>query len=64
MQEKFSDYLLRVRMEKAIKLVTTTNFRIGEIAEKVGFGNNSQYFSQVFKKYTGDAPREYRIKKA
>ena len=63
MQEKFSDYLLRVRMEKAIKLVTTTNFRIGEIAEKVGFGDNSQYFSQVFKKYTGDAPREYRNKK-
>lgn len=60
MKEKFSDYLLRVRMEKAIKLIKETNFRICEIAEKVGFGSNSQYFSQVFKKYTGYTPREYK----
>ena len=34
--------------------------RIYEVAEKVGYGSNSQYFSQVFKKYTGGSPLEYR----
>ena len=34
--------------------------RIYEVAEKVGYGSNSQYFSQVFKKYTGVSPLEYR----
>ena len=34
--------------------------RIYEVAEKVGYGSNSQYFSQVFKKYTGISPLEYK----
>ena len=34
--------------------------RIYEVAEKVGYGSNPQYFSQVFKKYTGASPLEYK----
>ena len=36
------------------------NDNIKTIARSVGFGNNPQYFSQVFKKYTGVSPLEYR----
>lgn len=30
-----------------------------EVAEKIGFGHNPRYFSQLFKKYTGMTPSEY-----
>ena len=32
---------------------------VKNIAGKVGFGSNPQYFSQVFKRYTGLTPTEY-----
>ena len=31
-----------------------------EIAEKVGLGDNPHYFSQLFRKYTGTTPKDYR----
>ena len=57
---RFSDYLNKKRMEQAIRLmVYYHNDNIKTIAKSVGFGNNPQYFSQVFKKYTGYTPTEY-----
>ena len=57
---KFSYYLTSKRMEKAKQLLlqdTTKN--IYDVAEQVGCGNNPQYFSQIFKKYTGMTPTTY-----
>lgn len=31
-----------------------------EIAESLGYGDNPQYFSKVFKKYTGFTPSEFK----
>lgn len=59
--EKFSNYLTRIRIEKAIEMIEKEkDLKIFELAEKVGFGNNPQYFGQVFKKYTGMTPSEYK----
>lgn len=59
--EKFSNYLLRVRMEQAkVMLRGNPSTRSYEIAEQIGLGNNPHYFSQVFRKYTGMTPTEYR----
>jgi two-component system, response regulator YesN len=59
----FSQYVIQQRMERAKKLLKNTgDDRIYEVAYKVGFGYNSQYFSQVFKSYTGLSPSEYRAK--
>jgi two-component system response regulator YesN len=59
----FSQYLIKERMEKAKKLLEDLgDDRIYEIAFQVGFGDNSQYFSQVFKNYTGFSPSDYRKK--
>ncbi|WP_338130737.1 AraC family transcriptional regulator [Cohnella ginsengisoli] len=33
--------------------------KIFELAERLGFGDNPQYFSQIFKKYAGCTPSEY-----
>lgn len=61
MKENFNDYLSKLRIKKAQEIIgDNANDKIGEIAEKVGFGSNSQYFSQVFKKYTGYTPKEYK----
>ena len=60
--DNFTGYVKRQRMELAKKLILEgKRDRIYEVAEKVGFGTNSQYFSQVFKKYTGVSPLEYKM---
>jgi len=30
------------------------------VAEQIGYGHNPQYFSQLFKKWVGYTPRQYR----
>ena len=59
--EKFTNFLLKQRMERAKELIGQASAdRVYEIAQNVGLGNNPQYFSQLFKKYTGLAPTEYK----
>lgn len=59
--KKFSHFVTQVRMEKAKELIESDkDFKIYEITEQIGFENNTQYFSQVFKKYTGYTPSEYK----
>lgn len=61
MNENFNDYLSAIRIKKAEELIQNEpNSKICDIAERVGFGCNSQYFSQIFKKYTGYTPKEYK----
>ena len=59
--EHFSDYLTRVRIEKAKRLLLSENSSIQTISEQCGFGNQG-YFSKVFKKQTGYSPKEYQKK--
>ncbi len=59
-QEKtFVEYITGKRMEKAKKLLKTTEMSSGEIAQEVGY-KDPHYFSFVFKKTQGCSPREYR----
>lgn len=58
--QKFSAYLNQTRVEKAKELIETQyGDRIYHVAEAVGLGNCPQYFSQLFKKYTGLTPTAY-----
>ncbi|MCP1103049.1 two-component system response regulator YesN [Aequitasia blattaphilus] len=52
-------YLNQIRIEKGKKLLQTTNYRIYEVAEQVGFGS-PYYFSKMFKEITGMQCKEYR----
>lgn len=56
--ETLTEYLLRIRIEKAADLLKTGRYKVGEIGEMVGYSASS-YFSIMFKKYTGFSPREY-----
>ena len=63
MGQKFSAYLLMIRMEHAKEMLASSReMRSYEIAERVGMGANPHYFSQMFRKYTGLTTKEYRAK--
>lgn len=55
------DYLTKVRMKHAARLLSDPVLKIYEVAEAVGFANNS-YFANVFKGMYGVTPKEYREK--
>lgn len=57
----FSDYLERLRINKAIELFNTTELKIYETAYRVGY-NSPQYFSICFKKVAGMTPSEFKLK--
>ncbi len=60
--QKFSNYLSNLRIQKARQLLAEGYGEIQWVAQQVGCGNNPQYFSQIFKKSTGLTPSAY-IKK-
>jgi putative two-component system response regulator len=47
------------RMEKARQLLLSSDTKVAQVAQSVGF-ENSAYFNVVFKKHYGIAPGEYR----
>ncbi|MDF2935007.1 MAG: hypothetical protein K0Q90_380 [Paenibacillaceae bacterium] len=60
-KENLSDYIARIRTEKAKLLLLNPEFRLCQIALLVGY-QDEKYFSKVFKKLTGQSPGEYRRK--
>ncbi len=57
--QSFSELLLYIRMEKAKQLLRTADNTIQTVSASIGF-NNPNYFSRVFKTYTGKTPREWK----
>jgi two-component system response regulator YesN len=57
----FNDFLLQIRISEAKKLLRQTDFRMYEIAEKVGF-QNADYFVTQFEKLEKVTPTDYRNK--
>lgn len=57
----FTEYLLRLRMEKAKEMLKDGSRKISEIALSVGF-RDAGYFTRIFKRETGFSPEEFRKK--
>jgi AraC-like DNA-binding protein len=55
----FTDYLSRVRIEKAKQLLLNPQARVSEIAYEAGF-QSLTHFNRVFKKVAGQSPTAYR----
>ncbi|MBR1970658.1 MAG: helix-turn-helix domain-containing protein [Clostridia bacterium] len=51
-------YIEKIRIEKAIELLTKENYNINEISSKVGFSNSTS-FRRSFKKIKGTSPTKY-----
>ena len=52
-------YLIGFRVEQSIKLLSTTDYSIAQIAQQVGFGSSS-YYNECFKKEMHCTPSQYR----
>ncbi|MBQ4159157.1 MAG: response regulator [Clostridia bacterium] len=55
----FINYLTAMRIEKAKKLLSSTNMKLSAIAMEIGY-NEPNYFSHVFRKVEGITPKEFR----
>jgi AraC-like DNA-binding protein len=62
-QLTFRDVLGRRRMESAARLLLESEARIGEIALRVGYGENAS-FTRAFRARTGLTPGQYRARGA
>src|SRR6516164_475479 len=55
----FTDYLGRVRVERAKNLLLNPHLRVSEIAYTVGF-QSLTHFNRIFRKIAGEAPTAFR----
>mgnify|MGYP000201812307 CR=1 FL=1 len=55
----FKDFLTRLRISQAVRLMEDRELSINQIAEKVGY-SNQHYFSAAFKNCQGMSPSEFR----
>ena len=55
----FTDYLARVRIEKAKALLLDRNRRVSEVAYDAGF-QSLTHFNRIFRKIVGRSPTDYR----
>jgi AraC-like DNA-binding protein/quercetin dioxygenase-like cupin family protein len=53
------EYLVKVRLNKALVLMRNPGLTIAEISYQVGY-EDPLYFSKLFKKFTGYSPQNYR----
>lgn len=57
--ETFSTYLTEIRMQKAKEYLKSTDYKVYEIAEMVGY-QSVEHFNRVFKKECKESPTQYR----
>jgi len=55
----FNDYLKRIRIEEAQRLLAKGCYKVYEVAQRSGFGD-VKYFMKTFKEATGMSPGEYK----
>ena len=55
----FTDYVSRIRIERAKNLLLNPNLRVSEIAFEIGF-QSLTHFNRVFKNAVGQSPTRYR----
>ncbi|KRE86311.1 two-component system response regulator [Paenibacillus sp. Soil766] len=61
MNEGVISYINRKKIQLALELLNAQDYSILELCEEVGIVNEG-YFCKLFKEYTGDTPKQYRIK--
>jgi AraC-like DNA-binding protein len=55
----FGEYIRKLRIDKAIELIKTSEYSLTEIAYLTGFSDQS-HFTRIFKKYTGKNPSAFK----
>ena len=57
-----NNFIRSIRLKKAARLLTASQYNISEIAYSVGF-NSIKYFNKYFKEEFGTTPTQYRMKR-
>lgn len=57
--ERLVDYITKVKVERAVRLLAQSSIKTYEIALLMGY-KDTEYFSRLFKKHMGMSPSEYR----
>ena len=57
--KNISEYITQFRLERARRYLQQPEYKIGDVAELVGF-SDQRYFSSMFKRQYGMTPNEYR----
>ncbi|WP_165763890.1 response regulator transcription factor [Halalkalibacter urbisdiaboli] len=57
--ETVLDFVTSTRINKARELLLTTNLKVYQICEQVGY-SDTKYFSKLFKKHYGELPSKYK----
>lgn len=57
--KSFTDYIVGLKIARAKELLKSTNYKIHEVAQMLGF-DTTPYFTRFFKNGTGQTPQEYR----
>ena len=55
------EYILSLRLEKALELLAYTEKSVSTVSQETGFGSSS-YFGKIFKEHFHMTPKEYRRK--
>lgn len=55
----FREYVTRTRLQRAKKMLLSTDMTVSEIADAVGY-NTAKYFIKIFKQHEGVTPSVYR----
>jgi AraC-like DNA-binding protein len=53
------DYFIRLKIHFACQLLTQTNLKIKEVADRIGY-DDPYYFSRLFKQVIGQSPKGYK----
>lgn len=57
--ENFNNFLERIRIENAKKMLLDTDLKVYQVSERVGY-SNIDYFYAKFKRYVGISPKEFK----
>lgn len=57
--ENFTEYCIRIKMEKAVQMLKDPTRKVYEIGEELGY-HNIKYFHKLFKRSYHCTPMEYR----
>ncbi len=57
--ELFNDYLLKIRMKKAVELLESSHLMVYEVGYQCGY-KDTDYFIKKFTSYTGMSPKTYK----
>ena len=57
--ENFNNYINKLKIEKAKKLIEQDSNKISNICYELGY-NSPRYFYKMFKQYTGLTPAQYK----